>query len=180
MPIRQRPFFDIDQASCITDGVERIEGRDPGLGVATFLLFLFGFAVNAELSHRSRLDALGPDVFATAITLAEHTLLNALERLVDLPKQPALSFAQATLKSEVHFRRRRIDFVGKVVGIQMDFAGQRFACIFEDLVPLFLEGLTNLIHVAFLQRITFQHRDYLTGRALYRLMVPSGKPFLKI
>jgi hypothetical protein len=45
----------------------------------------------------------------------------------------------------------------------MDFAGQSFARVYEDLVTLFFEGLTKLIHVTFFQRITFLRRVFWRG-----------------
>ena len=104
--------------------------------VPTLELLLLGFAVDAQFGDRTSEQALHADGFAAALALSVLAVLDALERLVDFLEESPFAFAHPSGKCEIDFGRCRIDFVGEVIGIEMDVPGQRALGIAEQFLPL--------------------------------------------
>jgi hypothetical protein len=112
-----------------------------------FELLLLGLAVDAELGHRTRLEALETDLLAAALALAVHALLDLLEGLHDLAEQSALALPEAPLEGEVRLGRGRVDLVREVIRVEVDVTTDGLLRLPGQLIALLDQDFPELVEV---------------------------------
>ena len=77
----------------------------------------------------ARAKSLDTDVFTAGHAFAKFAIVDFLQRGVDLGEQPLLAFAEPTGELQVDFGRRRVDLIGKIIGVEMDVSPESLLLI---------------------------------------------------
>src|SRR5262249_13616875 len=101
------------------------------LGLRLLLLLALLLAVDAEGGDRAGEQALEADLLAAVFALVDRALIEATQRLVDLPEEELLAVAQAQLGREDLLFHRLVDGVATDVALAIHAEGEPVLGVFD-------------------------------------------------